>query len=51
MVTTSDALEVPSHVSQEDARGFAVALGKMVLDGGVGEVVNVARLNVRNIPV
>jgi pyruvate dehydrogenase (quinone) len=51
MVTTSDALEMPSHVTEEDAKGFALALGKMVLTGGVGEVVNIARLNVRNIPV
>jgi pyruvate dehydrogenase (quinone) len=50
VVTTSDALELPSHVSEEDARGFSLALGKMVLTGGVGEVLNVARLNVRNIP-
>jgi pyruvate dehydrogenase (quinone) len=34
-----------------DPGGFALALGKMVLTGGVGEVLNVARLNVRNIPV
>jgi pyruvate dehydrogenase (quinone) len=51
VVTTSDALEVPSHVREEDARGFALALGTMVLTGGVGEVLNIARLNVRNIPV
>jgi pyruvate dehydrogenase (quinone) len=42
---------MPSHVSEEDARGFALALAKMVLGGGVGEILNIARLNVRNIPV
>ena len=51
VVTTSDALEVPSHVPEEDARGFALTIGKMVLGGGVGELLNMARLNVRNIPV
>jgi hypothetical protein len=29
----------------------ALALGKMVLTSGVGEVVNIARLNVRTIAV
>ncbi len=49
-MTTPDALEVPSHITVEQARGFAFGLGKMVLSGGVGEIVNLARLNVRNIP-
>jgi hypothetical protein len=31
------------------ARGFALGLGKMVLTSGVGEVVNIARLNIRTI--
>ena len=42
---------MPRHVREEDARGFALALGKMVLTNGVGEVVNMARLNVRTIAV
>jgi 8-oxo-dGTP pyrophosphatase MutT (NUDIX family) len=42
---------MPSHVSEEDARGFALALGKLVPGGGVGEILNIARLNVRNVPV
>jgi pyruvate dehydrogenase (quinone) len=50
VVTTPDALEVPSHITAEQAKGFALSLGKMVLGGGVGEVANIARLNVRNIP-
>ena len=41
---------MPSHIPPEDAKGFALSLGKMILDGGVGEVANIARLNVRNIP-
>ena len=36
---------MPRHIREEDARGFARALGKMVLTSGVGEVVNIARLN------
>ncbi len=50
VVTTPDALEVPSHLTLEEARGFALGLGKLVLSGGVGEVANLARLNLRNIP-
>jgi pyruvate dehydrogenase (quinone) len=50
VVTTSDALEVPSHITFEEAKGFALSLGKIVLGGGVGEVFNLARTNVRNIP-
>jgi pyruvate dehydrogenase (quinone) len=42
---------MPRHVCEEDARGFALGLGKMVLTSGVGEVVNIARLNVRAIAV
>ncbi|GIF23802.1 pyruvate dehydrogenase (quinone) [Actinoplanes tereljensis] len=50
VVTTKDALEVPSHVTVAEARGFALALGKTVLSGGVGEVLRLAETNVRNIP-
>jgi len=50
VVTTPDALEVPTHITVEETKGFALALGKIVLGGGVGEVAKVARLNVRNIP-
>lgn len=50
VVTTKDALEVPSHVTFVEARGFALALGKTVLAGGVGDVLRLAETNVRNIP-
>ncbi|WP_035855169.1 thiamine pyrophosphate-dependent enzyme [Cryptosporangium arvum] len=50
VVTTPDALEVPSHLTVEQARGFALGLGKVVLGGGVGKVAELARLNLRNIP-
>lgn len=49
VLTTSDAQVVPSHVRLEDARGFAFSLGKMVLAGGVGDVVEIVRRNVRNL--
>ena len=50
VVTTPDALEVPSHLTAEQARGFALSLGRVVLGGGIGAVAEMARLNLRNIP-
>jgi pyruvate dehydrogenase (quinone) len=50
VVTTPDALELPTHVTPEEARGFALSLGRIVLGGGVGQVAELARLNLRNIP-
>lgn len=50
VVTTPDALEVPGHLTVEQARGFALGLGRVVLGGGVGQVAELARLNLRNIP-
>ena len=50
VVTTPDALEVPSHITVEESKGFALSLGKLVLDGGIGEALSMARLNLRNIP-
>jgi hypothetical protein len=41
---------MPGHVREEDARGFALAPGEMVLTGA-GEVLNIARPHVRTIPV
>jgi pyruvate dehydrogenase (quinone) len=42
---------MPGHIREEDARGFALAPGEMVLTGGAGEVLNIARPHVRDIPV
>lgn len=50
VVTTPDALEVPSHITGAEARGFALSVGKMVLGGGVGQVAELARANLRDIP-
>jgi len=50
VVTTADALEVPSHITTAEARGFALSVGKMVLGGGVGQVAELARANLRDIP-
>ncbi len=50
VVTTPDALEVPSHITVAESKGFALSLTKIALEGGIGELVNMARLNLRNIP-
>jgi pyruvate dehydrogenase (quinone) len=50
VVTTPDALEVPSHITVAESKGFALSLSKLALEGGIGELVNMARLNLRNIP-
>jgi pyruvate dehydrogenase (quinone) len=51
VVTDPNALEVPPHITTKEARGFALAVGKIVLGGGVGDMVHMARANLRNIPV
>lgn len=50
VVTDPDALSVPSHISADEVKGFALSLGKTVLGGGIGKVAELARTNLRNIP-
>lgn len=50
VVTDPDALEVPSHITAAEAKGFALSMGKIVLGGGLGEALSMARGNLRNIP-
>jgi pyruvate dehydrogenase (quinone) len=50
VVTDPDALELPPHVTAEEASGFALSIGRTVLAGGVGEMLHLARTNLRNIP-
>jgi pyruvate dehydrogenase (quinone) len=50
LVTDPNALSIPPHVTAEQAKGFALAATKVVLDGGVGRMLELARANVRNIP-
>jgi pyruvate dehydrogenase (quinone) len=50
VVTDPDALEIPPHITAEEASGFALSVGKTVLAGGVGSMLHVARSNLRNIP-
>jgi len=50
VVTDPDALSLPPAVTGEQLIGFATAMSKTVLNRGAGEVVSMARSNLRNIP-
>lgn len=50
LVTDPNALSVPPHITAAHIRGFALSAGRVVLDGGVGKMLDLARANVRNIP-
>ncbi len=50
LVTDPDALSIPPHITGEQVKGFALAATKVVLDGGVGRMLELARANMRNIP-
>ncbi|MFF3246970.1 pyruvate dehydrogenase [Streptomyces sp. NPDC002870] len=50
VVTDPNALSIPPKISSEMVSGFALSAGKIVLDGGVGRMVQMARSNLRNVP-
>jgi pyruvate dehydrogenase (quinone) len=50
VVTDPNALSIPPHVTGEQLTGFALSASKMVINGGVGRMVQMARSNIRNIP-
>ncbi|MFF0749462.1 pyruvate dehydrogenase [Streptomyces sp. NPDC004267] len=50
VVTDPNALSIPPKISAEMVTGFALSAGKMVLDGGVGRMLQMARSNLRNVP-
>jgi pyruvate dehydrogenase (quinone) len=49
-LTDPNALSIPPAITGEQIRGFATSATKMVLGGGVGRMVDLARSNLRNIP-
>ncbi|WP_448608886.1 pyruvate dehydrogenase [Geodermatophilus sp. URMC 60] len=49
-VTDPNALSIPPAITGEQIRGFATSATKMVLGGGVGKMIDLARSNLRNIP-
>ena len=50
LVTDPNALSLPPHISGAQLTGFALAATKVVLSGGVGRMLELARSNLRNIP-
>ena len=50
VVTDPNALSVPPHITGAEAKGFALSIGRTVLGGGVGNMLELARTNLRNIP-
>ncbi|BDZ42335.1 hypothetical protein GCM10025865_16340 [Paraoerskovia sediminicola] len=50
VVTDPRALSIPPNITAGQVRGFAAALTKEVLGGGMGEAVSMARSNLRNVP-
>ena len=51
LVTDPNALSLPPHISAGQVKGFAFAAGRTVLDGGVGKMIDLARSNLRNVPL
>ncbi|WP_429519614.1 pyruvate dehydrogenase [Rhodococcus sp. BE178] len=50
IVTDPNALSLPPTITGEQVRGFALAMSRMVMNGGVGEAVQMAKSNLRNVP-
>ncbi|MCP3757465.1 pyruvate dehydrogenase [Streptomyces sp. TBY4] len=50
VVTDPNALSIPPRISAEMVTGFALSASKIVLDGGVGRMIQMARSNLRNVP-
>jgi pyruvate dehydrogenase (quinone) len=50
VVTDPNALELPPHLTVAEAKGFALSMGRTILAGGVGNILELARTNLRNIP-
>ncbi|MEU7119946.1 pyruvate dehydrogenase [Streptomyces zaomyceticus] len=50
VVTDPNALSIPPRISADMVTGFALSASKIVLDGGVGRMAQMARSNLRNVP-
>ncbi|MEU7283194.1 pyruvate dehydrogenase [Streptomyces sp. NPDC045431] len=50
VVTDPNALSIPPKIKADMVTGFALSASKIVLDGGVGRMLQMARSNLRNIP-
>ncbi|MFD5109403.1 pyruvate dehydrogenase [Streptomyces cinereoruber] len=50
VVTDPNALSIPPKIKADMVTGFALSASKIVLDGGVGKMLQMARSNLRNVP-
>ncbi|MGW2045806.1 pyruvate dehydrogenase [Streptomyces sp. NPDC001858] len=50
VVTDPNALSIPPKISADMVSGFALSASKIVLDGGVGRMLQMARSNLRHMP-
>ncbi|GAA1460078.1 pyruvate dehydrogenase [Williamsia maris] len=50
LVTDPLALSVPPKLTGTQLKGFALAMSKVVLNGGMGEAMKMAKSNLRNVP-
>ncbi|MFF0199884.1 pyruvate dehydrogenase [Streptomyces sp. NPDC005017] len=50
VVTDPNALSIPPRIRADMVTGFALSASKIVLDGGVGRMLQMARSNLRNVP-
>jgi pyruvate dehydrogenase (quinone) len=50
VVTDPNVLSLPPHITAAEVKGFALGGTKVVLNGGVGRMLELARANLRNIP-
>ncbi|MEO8219421.1 MAG: pyruvate dehydrogenase [Specibacter sp.] len=50
LLTDPNALSIPPKIKGGQVIGFATAMSKIVLNKGAGEVVSMARSNLRNVP-
>ncbi|MFD4368785.1 pyruvate dehydrogenase [Rhodococcus sp. NPDC058521] len=50
IVTDPLALSLPPAITGQQVGGFALAMSKIVMNGGVGEAVKMAKTNIRNMP-
>jgi pyruvate dehydrogenase (quinone) len=50
IVTDPNALSLPATITAAQVKGFALGLSKLVMNGGVGEAVQMVRSNIRHVP-
>ena len=51
IVTDPNALSLPPNITGGQTKGFALAMSRTVMNGGVGEAVQMAKSNLRNVPL